>query len=433
MTSPDYPGSNLTQAQNGVNLPLVPNHDIQGYAVRLSSFIAHLCVALLIAYSTKTQRHFYLPLLSQVALAIFAVWLCGRNQLNFSDIEFAVIQTRSPVSIYILLLVIPRLLFQRPTFKKKDTTSKSHDGQSFFRGMINSESLDWALIRHRAWGLLYLSCCLSVNLVRQFNKARYNGFTQAARDMFADPISPPKLRLEGWLDSGKVWLGLAICSAFVYECVLHRHGEQRRRIMHQLAGKRKKSLKAWALSKRVRWGFAATWFIATKLHPWLPFLYASVMFLNWSRDMKIWTIEENFNWTYGQLLAISQVIITLYPCWQLCYSRWWEIVPLPRRLVFDIIWLISGKGQPWTNPTESDLILGNLWDAFPPDVTPEEIGLPTAKPALPLDVTNPFPAEGTSIRSMRSRHRQNRTNWGPRSEQVTGSIEEEDIADQVSN
>ena len=39
MASPvvaDYPGSKLTQAQNGVNLPLT-NPDVQGYAIRLSS------------------------------------------------------------------------------------------------------------------------------------------------------------------------------------------------------------------------------------------------------------------------------------------------------------------------------------------------------------------------------------------------------------
>jgi hypothetical protein len=195
--------------------------------------------ALLIAYSTKTQRHFYLPLLSQVALTIFAVWLCrGRNQLNLSDIEFTIIQTRSPVSIYILLLVIPRLFFQRPAFKRKVATSKSYDGQSFFRGIFNSESLDWTLIWHRAWGLLYVSCCLSVNLVRQFDKAGYISFTLAATGgSFADLITPPSLiRLDGWPD-GKVWIGLAICSVFVYECVLHRHTEQRCKIMHQLAGK----------------------------------------------------------------------------------------------------------------------------------------------------------------------------------------------------
>jgi hypothetical protein len=104
--------------------------------------------------------------------------------------------------------------------------------------MLDSESLDWALIRHRVWGLLYVSCCLSVNLVRQFDKAGYIGFTQAARGTFADSINPPSLiRLEGRPD-GKVWLGLAICSVFVYECVLHRHAEQRREIMHQLAGKK---------------------------------------------------------------------------------------------------------------------------------------------------------------------------------------------------
>ena len=34
-----------------------------------------------------------------------------------------------------------------------------------------------------------------------------------------------------------MWLALAVCSIFVYECVLHRHGEERREIMHQLAGK----------------------------------------------------------------------------------------------------------------------------------------------------------------------------------------------------
>ena len=167
------------------------------------------------------------------------------------------------------------------------------------------------------------------------------------------------------------------------------------------------------------------------------------MFLNWSRDMKIWAIEDNFEWTYGQvgfllqhiyalnpsapqLLAISQVVIILFPCWQLCYSRWREIMPLPRRLVFDIIWLISGKCQPWTNATESDLILRNLWDAFPPDVTPEEIGLPTTAPAPSLDVS---PAGDTSVHTTRTRRRQNRTNLG----RVTGPLEEADIADQTSN
>jgi len=52
-------------------------------------------------------------------------------------------------------------------------------------------------------------------------------------------------------------------------------------------------------------------FIATKLHPWLPFFYASVMFLNWSKDMKIWSIEDDFNWTYGQVSFLLKPIYAL--------------------------------------------------------------------------------------------------------------------------
>jgi len=95
------------------------------------------------------------------------------------------------------------------------------------------------------------------------------------------------------------------------------------------------------------------------------------------------------------------------------------------------MWLISGQGEPWTTPIESDLILRNLWDAFPPDVTPEEIGLPTTTPAPPLGVTNSVSADGISTRRIHSRHRRNRTIWGPRSENVPDILREEDIADQV--
>jgi uncharacterized membrane protein YecN with MAPEG domain len=192
-------------------------------------------LALLIAYSAKVQRWFYFPLLSQLAVIIFAIWLCnGRNQLSLSDIEFAIIQTRSPVSIYVLLLVIPRLFFKRPSFKR-DATSNSNSGQSFFRDAFSLGNLDWEIIWHRVLGLLYVLCCLSVNLVHQFDKTGYIHVTQIAR--VPDPIPPPSLILLESMPDGKVWLGLVVCSIFIYECVLHRHGVERREIMHQLAGK----------------------------------------------------------------------------------------------------------------------------------------------------------------------------------------------------
>ncbi|KAG6916450.1 hypothetical protein DXG01_006717 [Tephrocybe rancida] len=199
-------------------------------------------------------------------------------------------------SIYVLLLVIPRLFFQTSALKRTDVTPNS-DGSRFFkpfRDMLDPQ-LDWALIRHRTWGLLYVIFCVGVNLTRHLGKAGYISLT------FADPATPSLIQLDTRPDY-KVWIGLLVCSALIYECVLHRHAAKRREIMHQLAGDRKTLLMVRPLSKRVRWGFTATWFLATKLHPWLPFFYASVMFLNWSMDMKIWTIENDFEWTYGQCL-----------------------------------------------------------------------------------------------------------------------------------
>ena len=228
--------------------------------------------AILIAYSTKPERHLYLPLLIQQALIIVAIWLCwGRNQLSLSDIEFAITQTRSPVSIYALVFVIPRLFLEKSAFKKGYLND---DGQPFFRRGFTSRDLDWPLIKHRICGLLYGLCCLSLDLVHKFDKAGYTHFTQnhGSTDPSADPLTPPSSsRLEG-RPNFKAWLGLAIFSVLIYECVLHRRGQQRRGVMHQLAGEqfvpafdrqthtmkinigtRKKLFTTWPLNKQVRY------------------------------------------------------------------------------------------------------------------------------------------------------------------------------------
>ncbi|KDR67724.1 hypothetical protein GALMADRAFT_1074994 [Galerina marginata CBS 339.88] len=411
----DLPISVMTSP---VDNPQLTNPDIQGFAVRLSSFITQACVALLIAYSTKPQRYPYFPLFLQQALIIFSIWLCrGRNQLSLSDLDFAIVQTRSPVSIYVLLLIIPRLFLEKAVLKKDCPTK---DRRSFFRCCLNLGDLDWGLMIHRICGLFYGLCCLSINLVRDFENGGYTHFTES-KDQ------PGLNRLEG-RPNVNGWFGQAACSLFIYECVLHRHGQERREIMHQLAGTRKKSFTAQPLSKRIRWGFAATWFVVTRLHPWLPFLYVLIMFLNWSLDMRIWTIEEDFEWSYGQLLAILQIVL-LYPCMKLCYSRRREIAALPQRLVLDIIWLVSGKGQAWTTAAQCDLILKNSWNAFPPDVPTENPGLPLADPNPSTGATNP-PAEGIRVRIKRSRRRRTCSmNRGERPDNRSVHVEEEDIVD----
>jgi hypothetical protein len=42
-------------------------------------------------------------------------------------------------------------------------------------------------------------------------------------------------------------------------------------------------------------------YIAMKMHPWIPFLYAIVMFEGWSRKLNVWTVEKDFVFSYGQV------------------------------------------------------------------------------------------------------------------------------------
>lgn len=137
-----------------------------------------------------------------------------------------------------------------------------------------------------------------------------------------------------------------------------------------------------------------------KLHPWLPFLYAAILFINWSFEMDIWSVEANYSLTFGQVntccsvlhsaanaqndgqfLAIAPAFFILYHCIGLFISRRYEIASLPHRFVLDIIWLISGEGKPgWTAP-RLELILKNAWDTFPSDLPQEAVELPiTSQP-----------------------------------------------------
>ncbi|KAG6825380.1 hypothetical protein H0H92_003918, partial [Tricholoma furcatifolium] len=376
------------------------NPDVQGYAVRSSTFIAHLSVAILLSYSSKIQQRCYLPLLSQLITVIFAIWLCNdRNQLRLSDLEFATLQTRSPVSIYVILLVIPRL-FSQSVFKSLPDSVKP---VSVFRRIFKSETLNWTLICYRAWGLLYVIFCLGVNITRQLGTTAYISFSEA------DDDESVALTKYGGRLNWAAWIPLAISSILIYECVLLRHPEERREIMHQLSGTRKKAFRSWPLSKRVGWGFTATWFIAIKYHPWLPFLYAAIMFLNWSVQMEIWWVEDDFQWTYGQRAAIAR---------------------LPQRFVLDLIWLISGKGRKWTadsNANEPDLKLESIWNVFPPTtVASEERGLLGETTSQSTDTPDAPRSSGSCRQSRTCRKRKRRRNCGD----TEPLDEEEDITHQ---
>jgi hypothetical protein len=44
------------------------------------------------------------------------------------------------------------------------------------------------------------------------------------------------------------------------------------------------------------------------LHPWLLFTYVTVMFAQWSVQMRIWAVEDGYQFTYGQVLEFFLAI-----------------------------------------------------------------------------------------------------------------------------
>ena len=82
-------------------------------------------------------------------------------------------------------------------------------------------------------GAFYMRCVVSVS-ISSTNLTKQGSILASLR--LVEVVTPPSQSQRDGRPYGKVWLELAVCSAFVYECVLHRHSGQRREIMHQLAG-----------------------------------------------------------------------------------------------------------------------------------------------------------------------------------------------------
>lgn len=85
---------------------------------------------------------------------------------------------------------------------------------------------------------------------------------------------------------------------------------------------------------------------------------------------------------------------------------------MPELFVRDVIWIVSGKGQPWKEVEE--LAINDVWDTFPADVVPVEPGLPYEAPksSTPTRMPSPFRrrrrATGTRGSGPTTTSRQNR-------------------------
>jgi hypothetical protein len=207
---------------------------------------------MLMSWSNKSPRHYYIAILAQMAFIVLGT-LIRSNSLSIVDVNFAIIQTRSPVCVYIFLLVIPRLLRQDIPRKEKRNAQKQRQTDNpstsplagsgstggsimIYLKAVPSSTLQSfrsnpKLRQDQIVAGLVILICLVLNLIRQFDPSMFSGTTSDSEGLLADlfPGGPGTRQI-------CIWLALALCSAGTYSLVLHRRGPVRRNIMHQLAG-----------------------------------------------------------------------------------------------------------------------------------------------------------------------------------------------------
>ncbi|KAJ7609873.1 hypothetical protein FB45DRAFT_943140 [Roridomyces roridus] len=353
------------------------NPDVQGYIVRLSNCISHIGVAALIAWSSKSPRDYYRQLYFQLIPILIALFVSTRRgTLSIDDVEFAVLLTRSPICTYCALLVLPRLFVKSlPPSATRVCRNSKLLLTDIERGWKELKG-DLTVVLDACCGALILVLCLALNI-----SVELNGITE----LYA-PVpcgsgvcwrSPARA-----LQIGAVygWASLSVISILIYESVLVRHKKLRWKVMDALAARHPWTKKSF-FWKRGVYGFCATWYIATTQHPWIPFLYAAILFGDWTLKLNIGRVERGFDLTYGQFLALFPALPTAWQCVSLAIQRRSDIQKLPRLIIGDLIWIVTGRGESWSG-TEPEL--KDIWNVFPPDVVAIEPGLPSHSSTAPV-------------------------------------------------
>ncbi|KAJ7145170.1 hypothetical protein C8R43DRAFT_953604 [Mycena crocata] len=319
------------------------NPDMQGYAVHLSGFTTQLGIgessglrvfwiwisiyaAILLAWSDEhTPRFCYAILFSQLLFPLFGtLWTIKRDQLNVQDVQFLIVQLRSP---------------------HKDR--KAVRSSLFTKIFTRIHRLDWAVLRDRSFATLAVLLFVVLRLIIHFDECAY-----------ASSTSP---EYSGTQFATQALGALILCTLGIYASAF-RHPEERRSLTHTFA-RRNSALRGTVLFLGRYSLLIQNRALAVHIYPWLPVMYA-ILFAWWSGQMKIWLVEDGYQFTYGQFLSIAPAVGVLFECLKLLWRRRQDLGSLPRRLVIDVGWLVLGKGKPWVYVDDHGLPRGQVLSAF---------------------------------------------------------------------
>ncbi|ESK84019.1 hypothetical protein Moror_11522 [Moniliophthora roreri MCA 2997] len=343
--------------------------DMQGYAVRLSAFVANVCIAILITWSEEEVRSSVNLVLLQVYTILLATAISLiRHNLSIADAHFTLTITISPLGVYFVYSLY-RFVRKRPNhlYARLGTSRSS----KVIIAILTTIMLAWWIVFDL---LIYFS-----NIFKG----------EDCNVTFA-----------GWLLYSIIESMLTLSYAFLLIPVLPifwiiyfiRHFKD---IRNEYKRHKAKPRDTWRVFSWVQRGYLAVklfiiaqWDVIALSHRWLFFLFIFIFYVSWGSSLILWAVDtrvwyyelllaalgtnpgnskselpaQSFDpLGYGQLLAIAVIIEPLYAVLRLAFFRRreigrWLFLQLPKSLWHGIVFILTGKRNPWKTIREKRLL-----------------------------------------------------------------------------
>ncbi|KAL0566762.1 hypothetical protein V5O48_015244 [Marasmius crinis-equi] len=323
--------------------------DMQGYAVRLSTFIANVCIAILIVWSEKPVEESVGVMMLQVySILLSTIISMARNKdgLSVADVHFALPLTMSPLSLYFVYSTY-RFIRKRP---------------SYLYDRIRSTRIITSIL-----SIVMVLWWVAIDILIYFKD------------------SECKVTFWGWVMYKLIEAGwtlffampLIVLLPVFWAVYLIRHfrdirGEYRRHMSKTRVGGRFRWVKV--VARPIKVFLISQWDVITLSHRWLLFYTVLIFHVCWAGALIIWAVDMN-KWfyeviimtftdttshyvakdfdpfSYGQLLAVA---VAAQPVWSVSKLflrkreniRDW-LLDWPQSMGNGIVFIVTGRRNPW--------------------------------------------------------------------------------------
>ncbi|KAK0216647.1 hypothetical protein EDD85DRAFT_869782 [Armillaria nabsnona] len=342
--------------------------DMQGYAVRLSTFIANVMLAILVKWSHDEVTESVGVVLLQVYSILLVTFIgMSRGNLSMADAHFALSITVSPLSIYFLYSTL------RVCLKKRNTLYERLGRSKIMVGALTTLML-----------VLWIVLDLLIYFANVFEGETCASPTFIGWFFYRSVTAAKALELTIYF--------LPMLPLYYLIYALRHFSDIRNEYRRHM-----KKVKHWHSFRWVQTTWFALrsflvsqWIVITRSHPWTIFLCISLGYMCWAGTLKIWIVDmdfyyykllasfhESFSYEprinydplgFGQLLAAT---VALEPIYAVCVLTWKRradigayLRQLPSSMWNGIIFIVTGHRNPWRIIREPSLDFSAVQNPF---------------------------------------------------------------------